>query len=815
MYRLYLHANITRYLEEDPNTTVLERQRQLTGYELYVVEQWACSRIHPTFVITTYTGLPQHKVFVSVLSLPTNEAVWSPRLRVYLKAISEFHARKKETALGTLMVTNLSSFPSALTVISVPGGDVRRHREDFIVNENLKRLGCSGRAGMTLSTPTGSTQAKFMQQYRTSDRLPIAQATTELVRLCQIALMLSTKLASEYADGLLCDVTERAINDWWTEIGIEYYNIEPNDGILGPTTVAALLGMMIGARNRLNAYGAPVAKDVFDLKATKRGIAYFQKSQKLPRSRRLDRQTLDRLHRVTSKAASGEGWIVPKAVKSTVAELSGKGGEMVMGMVGGRDKTGIAEVESLNIDTFVKFATGESCKWLWHGKPRKSNVNDLLNQVNNEDDMVFSGDEHGGYIWSSRKRDSIVDEDPSHQARTERLYTHADQSSQVSLDVSEKDQALRKAVFKSVTGKMNEAKSGLGRITNAVGIPGLRGHNYRQSKDGEPMDPREIPPQDKRTNMVERSHSPPSPKAGRGIETSDATTPPNYYQRTTQIPPSERHQAHSTSTRVLSISGEDDVNQNGENASNSSFGKSKLGPEVTGQPPAIRSGKKAVENSLPKTSPMIHKFSTLRKARSLSSLMKPLIDTNRNSRLPRHLSFSIVDSLPCESFNVPEAKDSFNATVGLASERFATVQVSSLVNETSDLTNHEAIWVGQWVHEIEELDHRAGAHQRELNSIHYEKLEEFNTLREEAAELISEETLTILHEIKDVEVLGAKLEYELSALESKMEDVEDSVSEFTRQISDLETRSQELNGERLHEEPWFRQAYGFIERWRT
>ena len=128
-----------KYLEEDPSAMVLERRRRLKGYELYVVEQWACSRVHPTFVITTYTGLEQHSIIVGVLSVPTNEDTWSPRLRVYFQAIGKFHARRKETPLGTLMVTNLSGFPSALTVIPVPDGDVKRHREDFFVNENLKR----------------------------------------------------------------------------------------------------------------------------------------------------------------------------------------------------------------------------------------------------------------------------------------------------------------------------------------------------------------------------------------------------------------------------------------------------------------------------------------------------------------------------------------------------------------------------------------------------------------------------------------------------------------------------------------------------
>ena len=260
---------------------MLERRRRLEGYELYIVEQWACSRVHPTFVITAYTGLEQHSVLVSVLSVPTNEELWSPRLRVYFNAITQFHARKKETPLGTLMVTNLSGFPSALNVIAVPDGDVKMHRADFIVNENLKRMGCSGRAGLNLSPPIGATQAKFLRVYKISDRISVHSAVIELVKLCQEALLLFGKLAPEYADGLLCDLTEQAINDWWSDIGTEFFNVDPSDGILGPTTVAALLGILLGARNRLNACGAPVGKDAFDVASTKRGIASFQKSQKL------------------------------------------------------------------------------------------------------------------------------------------------------------------------------------------------------------------------------------------------------------------------------------------------------------------------------------------------------------------------------------------------------------------------------------------------------------------------------------------------------------------------------------------------------
>lgn len=245
---------------------------------------------------------------VGVLAVPADESEWSPRLTVYFKAIKQFHARPKETELGELMITNLSSFPSALTVISVPGGDIKQCRQVFIVNEDLKRMGCSGRSGMTLSDPTPATQAKFYSTYKIHDKVPFFEAVMHLVKLCQVALFLFDMLDQEYIDGLLCDVTETAIGNWWTKIGSEYYNMEPTDGILGPTTVAALLGMLMGARNRLSSYGVTVAKDVFDVETTKRAIGHFQKSQKLEKTRRLNRQTLMQLHKSTAKAAAGDEW---------------------------------------------------------------------------------------------------------------------------------------------------------------------------------------------------------------------------------------------------------------------------------------------------------------------------------------------------------------------------------------------------------------------------------------------------------------------------------------------------------------------------
>ena len=89
---------------------VVERRSVLRGYELYLVEQWACSRQSPTLVVVTFTGDQKHSVVVGVLSIPADDTLWSEKLQFYFKATRQYHARPKETDLGELMVTNLNSF---------------------------------------------------------------------------------------------------------------------------------------------------------------------------------------------------------------------------------------------------------------------------------------------------------------------------------------------------------------------------------------------------------------------------------------------------------------------------------------------------------------------------------------------------------------------------------------------------------------------------------------------------------------------------------------------------------------------------------
>ena len=810
---------------------MIERRGRLIGYEMYFVEQWACSRVHPTFVIATYTGDPNHSILVGVLGVPSDEEAWSPRLRVYFKAISQFHARPKDTQLGMLMVTNMSSFPSALTVIPVPDGDLRKHREDFIVNEDLKRLGCSGRSGLTLSQPAGATQAKFIQLYKASDRIPLYGAVIELVKLCQVALMLFGKLEQEYADGLLCDITEKAINDWWTEIGSEYYNVEPTDGIMGPTTVAGLLGMLMGARNRLNYYGAPVSKDAFDVFSLKRGIAYFQKSQKMERTRRLDRHTLDRLHRATAKAAAGEGWQVPKAVKSTVVELSGKGGEMVMGMVG-RDKAGIGDIETLDIDRFVTLVHGERAKWLWYGKPRRTTTNENYAKIDPDfayGPLNFTKDDQGGYIWSHTRADALTTEDAADARRKERgspnaIYNNNPPESATSVIDSayERDSQLRKAVFKSVTGKVNDARSGFSRIKDAVG---LRGHATKHSKDdGDDIDGRDIGgfSPDSTATLVTSPGAPASPSlVGKAFTWKD--TPAQYQNgiskrknvasggaasarfRRSETPPSDSN----TSLPIASVPSEPTLKDPKEIGVEGRWTEQvrQIRRELVTTEPSIAGslyGDGDLEGPLLEAERETQNFEILLHRRHSMSAALPASSRRNEAWWPRQMSFSDAEEaiLAWKTIGaLVDDGDPPDSWAALQKQKYISEDLKHLYEKVADLKDAVSPWVNSKIESIEALDEQAARDQEQFHTLYYQLSDTYQAVKQSSQDILGEERSRVMEALKDIEVLGAKLEYEINALVSKVQDVEDGVSQFERQVDDLETRADEMETH-LNTESW-------------
>ncbi|USP79185.1 uncharacterized protein yc1106_06459 [Curvularia clavata] len=803
-----------RYLEEDPTTHVLARRQRIEGYEIYLVEQWACSRTHPTFLITTYTGNPEDTVVATIISVPKNEEEWSPQMRLYFKSLADYHAKRKETPYGTLMVTNLSGFPSSLTVIPIPGGDLKKYREAFIVNENLKRLGCSGRLGIKLTPPSGATQAKFQQLYRTSDKIPFNASVIELVKLCQVALVLFGKLEPEYADGLLCDVTEKAINDWWIDFGSEYYTVEPHDGILGPTTVAALLGMLMGARNRLSACNAAVAKDVFDIEATKRGIAHFQKSHHLPRTRRLDRQTLEQLRRSSAKAASKEGWAVPRAFKSTVAELGGKGGEMVMGIVGAGQKDGIAEVETVDIDQFVELVRGEHAKWLWHGKPRKTVSGDnMFDRLPGGDSRSSSPDKHAQHGPKLTRQGSTLD----HHGITKR-DTGSSEMKKAEVFTPEgvekeafKDPSSRRAAIKAKleSGGFHHIKHAVGLRTHATKLSRDEHgrHALHRTKSGS------IPLQytDSRTSIEYESHSddPYSIISPQSIVSEE----PAFTKVLTETPGESSTSLHTnrpvgaryTSTLRTSIVESDTSDQPEQppTVASSIAGSTYRGIDLNENLPVDEA------NEIP---PL------LRRTQSGDQFDFGQLSRNENW-WPRHLSFSTAEESvlrwspvhpdlgsPDEAVLAPGEADTSIATLTArnVTQNMYSTQLKRLHHQVLQLSVKDQNWVDECVAEIIALSEAVDADIETLETIYYPRLDTYHSLREDTHATVTNNRGLLTASLRELENVRDKLEYEISALRGKVEDVEDVVSEFERQVEFVEERLEDLDSVLGEKEGWWR-----------
>lgn len=793
----------SRYLQEDPGVEVIESSKELQGYEIYVVEQWATSRTHPTFVITTFTGDPQHVAQVGILSVPTDESGWSQRLRVYFKALNQYHARRRETPLGILMITNLSGFPSSLTVIPVPDGDLKKHRFEFFVAENLKRMGCSGRVGLTLSAPNSATIAKFHQLYKTSDKNPIHTSVIELVKLCQAALNIFDKLDFDYVDGLLCDITEKAVNDWWLDIGAEFYNIEPHDGILGPTTVAALLGLLMGARNRLTAVGAPVPKDPFDIEGMKRGISHFQKSNRMERTRRLDRHTLDKLHRISAKAANAEGWSVPRAVKSTVAELSGKGGEMLAEVVGRRDKAGIADIETSYIDRFEQLVYGQRCKWLWLGKPLKNQSVDLKDQKSNEPSRGFGPVE----------RKNTHESTSTARAGSEEIMSPTWSSSRGGEGSIRSEVHVHRSVTKRATGLFNEGRRGFDKFKDAV-----RGHQSKGSKDESPLSPTDFSRQDLKSphtlEQIDSSSPPASPDIHQGADGSldqvlqqreqhkeaDATGR-SENQHTNQGPLDSENSVFPVEDPQRKKVEEEAREDKTDNESDIDRFET-ISRTISGEPSISIAGSDYHGVDLKELLPLPPDLAQdvgplLRRIHSYSDFETLSATTRSDSFYPRRLSFSIAaDSILPPSPLLLAPPSPLPQHIPLPEQFTHETTISSdlkaLRAQIATLDRKEASWTRSQLLATHELLTHADDDQAYLDSIYRPSAANLQDLRDASEALLVDERDALHEGAKELETLAQRLDYEIEGLRGKVEDVEVNVDDFERAVQGIEGRISEL-----------------------
>ena len=124
-----------------------------------------------------------------------------------------------------------------------------------------------------------------------------------------------------------------------------------------------------------------------------------------------------------------------------------------------------------------------------------------------------------------------------------------------------------------------------------------------------------------------------------------------------------------------------------------------------------------------------------------------------------------------------------------------------LYEKVTDLQDEIVPWVEKKVGEVVALDEQAAQDQNDFQARYTQMVVQQGTLEQNAQDLIGDERAHLVDFIKDIEVLGAKLEYEINALVSKVQDVEDGVSQFEALVTDLEERALELETT-LRKESW-------------
>ena len=110
-------------------------------------------------------------------------------------------------------------------------------------------------------------------------------------------------------------------------------------------------------------------------------------------------------------------------------------------------------------------------------------------------------------------------------------------------------------------------------------------------------------------------------------------------------------------------------------------------------------------------------------------------------------------------------------------------------------------WVKEKIQLVHLLDEKYGKDKAEIQNLHHHLSEIYHRVNYNSEEILAEERAGLTESVKEIEVLVARLDYEINALVQKVNDVEDGIKNFERQVEDVERRADELKVQ-LESESW-------------
>ena len=197
----------------------------------------------------------------------------------------------------------------------------------------------------------------------------------------------------------------------------------------------------------------------------------------------------------------------------------------------------------------------------------------------------------------------------------------------------------------------------------------------------------------------------------------------------------------------------------------------------------------------------------LRRTQSSSFFTTRRRESKHDAWWPRRLSFSEAEEavLTWEDISLPAgdiASAGSTLADGMAREELLSRQAKRMQERMFETEHQVGIWVQEKLQGVEALHADVYQAREELSGVYHQRLEEVQRRRGDFTALLGEERSHLTEAIRDVEILGAKLEYELNALDLKVHDVEHSVAEFDRLVTDVETRAQALEAGEKASESW-------------
>ncbi|AMD20881.1 HDR139Cp [Eremothecium sinecaudum] len=371
-WRYYIFPDYVIYqLFRKSLDSYLHKERSLVGFDIYIVEQWVQGR-KPANVVASYTGNEKDIIYGMEVMLPDDFSMWPHQLNEYYLHVRKVCVLKDLDENTSIFVTELSQFPSSLRLLHVECGDVKEVWFNYKVNFNLKRLKCSGRSVLFLSEPPAASFGKFLELYK------IAMVNTEqakksvvvLVMFAQITLSYFNLLGQNFKDGIFCEYTVQALDNWWLKYGTIYFGMSRplNEGPLGPTTVVYLISLLLSCYFKLLALDLSTIKDPFDEESFIGALYQFQKKYGLEKTGYLDENTINKLFQVATKSSNADIFNFKKVVKSTVKDITGRRNPMQM-----------SGVLNTDIDNLILYLKGSgSIKAFWRGK---CDLDDFISRV--------------------------------------------------------------------------------------------------------------------------------------------------------------------------------------------------------------------------------------------------------------------------------------------------------------------------------------------------------------------------------------------------------------------------------------------------